>query len=148
MTCIVSLKQTVDYYKSQASPVYICYLGSSKAFNTINHWTLSKKLIDRNVPAVAVRLLFTWYTTQQFSVQCGLSLSSCFYVSYGIRQGGILSPSLFNGNIDDLSTGLTELMIENNGCNFNGVFVNHLVYANDSFTCPFTLSTNKAYWSL
>jgi len=109
--------------------VYICYLDASKAFDRINHWTLFKKLIDRNVPAIAVRLLCSWYTTQLFSVQWGTSLSECFYVSNGVRQGGILSPILFNVYIDDLSSGLTKLKI---GCNFNGIFVNHLIYADDT----------------
>ena len=81
VTCIFSLKQTIDYYKSRASPVYICYLDASKAFDRINHWALAIKLIDWNVPTIAIRLLCTWYTTQQFCVQWGLSLSSCLYVS-------------------------------------------------------------------
>ena len=81
------------------------------------------------MPAVAVRLLCTRYTTQQFSVQWGLSFSSCFYVSNGVHQGGILCPILLNVYIDDLSIGLTKLNI---GCNFNGVFVNHFVYADDT----------------
>ena len=50
-------------------------------------------------------------------------------MSNGIHQGGILSPMLFNVHIDDLSTGLTEFKI---GCKFNGVFVNRLVYADDT----------------
>ena len=78
---------------------------------------------------MAVRLLFIWHTTQQFRVPWGLSLSSCFYVSNGVRQAGMLSPILFNVYIDDLSTGFTKFKI---GCNFNGVFVNHLVYADDT----------------
>jgi len=36
---------------------------------------------------------------------------------------------LFNVYIDDLSVGLNNLKT---GCNFNGVFVNHLVYADDT----------------
>ena len=112
-----------------SSPVYVCYLDASKAFDRINHWCLFEKLLKRNVPILAVRLLCTWYSSQLFTVQWGLNVSSPFSVSNGVRQGGILSPSLFNVYIDDLSVGLSKLRI---GCNFNGVFVNHLVYADDT----------------
>ena len=113
--------------------MYICYLhvDASKAF-------------DRNVPTIAVRLLCTWYTTHQFNVKWGLSLSSCFYVSNGVF-GVVFSPPpiLFNIYITDLSTGLTKLKI---GCNFNGVFVNHLVYADGTvLLAPLTLSSLKPY---
>lgn len=127
--CIFSLKQIIEYYKMLSSPVYICYLDASKAFDRLNHWTLCKKLILRNVPIILVRLLSKWFSTQTFAVQWGSCVSNSFNVCNGVRQGGILSPIFFNVYIDDLSTGLTNLNI---GCNFNDVYVNHLVYADDT----------------
>ena len=58
-----------------------------------------------------------------------MSLSDSFTVTNGVREGRILSPKLFYVYIDDLSIGLSGLKI---GCNFNGHFVNHLVYADDT----------------
>jgi len=127
--CIFTLKQTIEYYRSLSSPVYICYLDASKAFDRINHWCLFRKLLDRNVPILAVRFLCAWYSSQLFTVQWGLSVSEPFSVSNGVSQGGIISPFLFNVYIDDLSVGLSNLKT---GCNFNGVFVNHVVYADDT----------------
>ena len=48
-----------------------------------------------------------------------------FYVGNGVRHGGILSPLLCNIYIDDLSTNLS-------GCIINGVFINHMMDADDS----------------
>ena len=88
-----------------------------------------RKLLDHNIPILAVRLLCVWYSSQQFSVQWGCKMSDSFYVSNGVWQGGILSPFLFNVYIDDLSIGLNRLKV---GCNFNGVSVKHIAYAGDT----------------
>ena len=55
-------------------------------------------------------------------------LSECFSVSNRIKQGGILSPKLFNIYVDALSQGLTSKPV---GCSFNGKIINHLYYADD-----------------
>ena len=41
--CIYALRQTIDYYKRNTSPVYICYVDASKAFGRVKHWCLFKK---------------------------------------------------------------------------------------------------------
>ena len=127
--CTFVLKQVIEYYTSLSSPVFICFLDASKAFNKVNHWQLFSKLIDRNVPHLIVRILVRWYTQQSFVVQwCGV-LSQHFTVSNGVRQGGILSPILFNLYMDKLSCKLTNSRI---GCHIYDTCVNHLFYADDS----------------
>ena len=44
---IYVLKEITDYYLRNSSPVYICFLDASKAFDRVNHWTLFAKLLDR-----------------------------------------------------------------------------------------------------
>jgi len=125
--CVFALKQIVEMYISQSSPVYICYMDASKAFDRVSHWILFKKLVDI-LPAIIVRFLVYWYAHQQFACKWGNSLSESFYVTNGVRQGGVLSPILFNLYMDELSIRLSNLNI---GCNVNNVFVNHLIYADD-----------------
>ena len=127
--CVFVLKEIIEYYVSFNSPVYVCYLDASKAFDRLNHWTLFDTLLKRGIPIFAVRLLKVWYTTQTFIVQWGSNLSTSFNVSNGVRQGGVLSPLLFNTYMDDLSVKLNETGV---GCNINDIFINHLFYADDS----------------
>lgn len=55
-------------------------------------------------------------------------MSESFPVSNGIKQGGILSPKLFNIYVDALSS---RLKTRNIGCCVNGTIINHLYYADD-----------------
>ena len=56
---------------------------------------------------------------QTFIILWGSCLSAPFTCTNGVRQGGILSPLLFNVNVDDLSLKLTTLKT---GCNLNNIF--------------------------
>ena len=102
-TCIYVMKEIINRYQRLGSSVHLSFLDASKAFDRINHDTLFKKLVNRNVPAYIVRLLVFWYSHQQMFVKWGNVMSSVFTVSNGVRQGGVLSPYLFNVYMDGLS---------------------------------------------
>ena len=61
-------------------------------------------------------------------VKCGNCMSDYFYVSNGVRQGGILSPKFYSVYVDDLSDYLVKSQI---GCHIDNVCVNHIMYADD-----------------
>ena len=81
------LKQVIDFYKSNGSPLYLCYLDLSKSFDRVDHSLLFRKLLRRKLPVVIVRMLQNWYCTQSFRIQWGKVLSRPFNVSNGVRQG-------------------------------------------------------------
>ena len=58
----------------------------------------------------------------------GNIVSSSFCVSNGVKQGGILSPTLFNVYMESLSTSLNSTNI---GGHISGQLLNHLCYADD-----------------
>ena len=125
---IFTLKQIVAYYHNYSSPLFICFLDASKAFDRVNHWTLFREMINRKIPVFIVRILVFWYREQLLNVRWGSVLSSSFTVSNGVKQGGILSPLLFNCYMDGLSALLREC---NAGCYIENVAMNHLLYADD-----------------
>ena len=103
----------------------MAFLDASKAFDKISHWTLFKKMIDRYVPIYLVKILCYWYQHQEIIVQWGSCLSNAFFVTNGVRQGGILSPMLFNIYIDGLSDILNKSTI---GGSIGGNCINHMIF--------------------
>ena len=68
--------------------------------------------------------MIVWYSLQKMHMRWGNTFSTSFCVSNGVKQGGIISPVLFNVYMDDLSCEL-------NCSNIGGKIVNHLSYADD-----------------
>ncbi len=126
--CVWTLKNIIHSYTSRGSPVYLCFLDASKAFDRVNYWKLFQKLLIRGTPGYLVKLLAHWYTTQEFTVKWGNSFSLPFRTANGIRQGGILSPYLYNVYTDDLSVALRDAGI---GCHVYDRCINTLSYADD-----------------
>ena len=106
----------------------MCFLDIKKAFDRVNHFNLFKKLLDRGVSPSTVKLLCFWYRHQLFQIKWGQHVSMPFTVTNGIRQGGLLSPYLFNVYIDGLSMHLNETTV---GCHVANTCINHLSYADD-----------------
>ena len=134
--CIYALSEFIEYFKSRSTSVYVAFLDASKAFDKISHWILFRKLIDRKVPIYLVKILCYWYQHQIMSVRWGCSISKGFNVTNGVRQGGVLSPKLFNVYIDGLSNILNNCTT---GGFLGGKRINHMLYADD--LCIVSLSS-------
>ncbi len=134
--CVYALTEFIEYFKHRSSSVFVAFLDASKAFDKINHWILFRKLLDRCVPMYLVKILCFWYQQQSMCVRWGAAISPNFNVSNGVRQGGVLSPLLFNVYMDGLSTVLNSVSL---GPSFGGNTVNHMMYADD--ICVLSLSS-------
>ena len=129
--CIYALKDIISNYRNHNSTMFLCFIDASRAFDRLNHFKLFTKLCHRGVPSYIIRILAYWYAHQTMQVRWGNTMSEHFHVGNGVRQGGILSPFLFNLYMDDLSR---ELNLCNTGCVIGSTVVNHLMYADDLVT--------------
>ncbi len=84
--------------------MYTVLLDAAKAFDRVNYCKLFRKLLDRNMSPLVLRLLLYMYTNQSVQVTRGSHTSTRFNVHNGVKQGGVLSPILFSVYIDGLFT--------------------------------------------
>ena len=122
--CTGMVKNVVSRYINNGCCVLGCFLDASKAFDLVNHDILFHKLSVRGLPPPVIRFLSSWYCSQQMKVCWDHSLSESFHVSYGVRQGGVLSPVLF-------AVYLEELADSGCGCYWRNLFAGAFCYADD-----------------
>ena len=122
------LRETINYYVDHGSRVYCSFLDASKAFDRLVHSGLFIKLMDRNIPKCFLDILITWYQGLQCRVKWDGHLGSWFNVTAGVRQGGVLSPDLYNIYVDEF---IRILQSSGVGCFVTNIFAAALFYADD-----------------
>ena len=120
------LKHTVDHFTKHGSDIFVSSLDASKAFDRVNHFKLFSTLNNSKVPKVFIRIIINWYSKLSASVKWSNCFSSSFNVKSGVRQGGIISPLLFNYYVNIL---ITKLRTSDLGCKLYGYYVGCIMYA-------------------
>ncbi len=82
--CSTVLKEVVQYYKSNGSPVYGCVFDASKVFDMIKYYKLFEILLERHFPVRYISLLIDIYINQNIRGQWGNSVSELFNGVNGI----------------------------------------------------------------
>ena len=76
--------------------IYFSFIDYAKAFNCVDHSKLWKILKEMGIPDHLTCLLRSLYAGQEVTVRTGHGTTDWFLIGKGVRQGCILSPSLFN----------------------------------------------------
>jgi len=100
---IHTLCQVVDSYVSKGTTVNICSIDLSKAFDKVNHCALFIKLMKRHFPVQLLDIIANLFTGCLSCVKWDSMYSSMFAITFGVRQGSVLSPILFNVYLNDLA---------------------------------------------
>ena len=101
------------------------------AYDCVDHDKLWKILKEMGIPDHLTCLLRNLYEGQEATVRSGHGTRDWFQIGKGVRQGGILSPCLFNLNAEYIirNSRLDEAQA---GIKIAGKNINNLRYADDT----------------
>ena len=80
--------------------------------------------------SISMTSLCDWYQHQSMYIKWGSTLPIKFQVANGVRQGGVLSPLLFDVYVNELSEPPSKSGIGRNLC---GTIINHMLYVDDIY---------------
>ena len=126
---IFTLKTIINHFTSGRSSVFSAALDIRKAFDRVPHGKLMDHLRKMRLPSYIIDVLSDWYDKLQAVVRWNGVLSRPLSVPSGVRQGGILSPALFNIFINTI---IIRLRIADIGCHVKGLFAGcFILYVDD-----------------
>ena len=109
-----------NYIMANNSNLYSCLLDASKAFDKVHHGKLFHILLNRKVPFCIIRLLMGSFERQMARFMWNSHVSDYFSISNGVKQGGVISPVMFNLYLDNLFISLKQSGL---CCHINGTYM-------------------------
>jgi len=126
---IFVLRNVIEYFNERGSNVYLASLDASKAFDRVNHFQLYKmSLMKRCVPVAFLNIIINCYSKLTIMVRWNTTFSDTLRIRSGVRQGGVLSPHLFNVYADVF---INSVVSKNTGCYLNRCCMACIMYADD-----------------
>jgi exonuclease III len=122
------LREILTQRKAAGKTTYLCFVDFRKAFDTVWHTGLWKRLWDSNIRGKPWRIIQNLYSSIRAKVRLGNVTSREVKMQQGVRQGCPLSPTLFNFFVDEL---VTLLRKKNCGIQHEGIDIGSLLYADD-----------------
>ena len=123
------LYNLVETQKTRKKPLYVCYIDLTKAFDYLNRDALILKLQQRNVYGNFLNAIKSMFLKSSSRVKWNGKISKPIKNRYGVMQGGVLSPRLFNEFLQDLRKYLNP----NYGLKIGDIYLAYLLFADDIF---------------
>ena len=98
--CCLLYNEVINHYLCNGSNAYSCLLDASKAFDKVHYSTMFSILLNTNVTYCIIRLLMDGYARLEARVIWNSCHSTYFRLKNRVKQGGVLSLTLFNVYID------------------------------------------------
>ena len=125
---IYSLYSIINNRKNAKLSTFACFIDLRKAFDTVNRHCLWFKLRRLGIEGKFYDAICSLYDDIKCCVQINGMLTDTFRVQRGVKQGCLISPTLFSVYINDLAD---DLKSANLGVNVNETIINLLMYADD-----------------
>ena len=125
---IFSTQEAILQHMRDGDHPTLCCFDLEKAFDSIEYPVLLEHLFKLGINGKCWRLLHNWYSNSRNVVRLDCHLSQSFPVCRGVKQGSILSPTIFIIVIDSL---LRSLNATHQGLSRLGLDVGSSAHADD-----------------
>ena len=127
---IANIRWIMEKAREFQKNIYFCFIDYAKALDCVDHnklWTILKEM---GIPDHLTCLLRNLYAGQEATVRNGHKTTDWFQIGKGVRQGGILSPCLFDLYAEHIMQN-ARLDVAQAGIKIAGRNMNTLTYADD-----------------
>ena len=130
---LLIVKALIDKYvrnkpKRKENFLFTCFVDFSKAFDNISRAKLFQKLSDIGIKGKFLQIIRDMYSKDSASIKLNQYISEEFNCHKGVKQGCMLSPTLFNIYLNDLPDILSN---DTSAPLLNGTQISCLLYADD-----------------
>ena len=122
------LKEVMKKYSNCKQSAVATFIDLTKAFDNVDHFILAEKFFNSDVPIDVTLIVLHYLRNQTANIKWKNVYSEYRIIEKGVRQGGVLSPFLFNFYINTI---ISEVVKSNIGCKFGDIRCNILAYADD-----------------
>ena len=129
-TCegILNLRTICERMCEVGKKVYVCFIDYEKAFDRVDHEKMIECLKSIGTSKRDLKLVVNLYWSQRAVMQLVRSISDKIEIKRCVRQGCVLSPSLFNLYTENIFKYIRNFR----GINIVGCCINNLRYADDT----------------
>ena len=128
LNSIHTVRKIINYFNKSGSTVNIATIDLMKAFDKTSVHGVLNMLHLKGVNTHVIKTLESWFTNQSIRVKWNDCLSDRVSLTSGVREGGVLSPLLFNAYVDCVLDKLQESSL---GCFIGKECLNSFMYADD-----------------
>ena len=121
------LNSIIEKYEVKKRPLYISYMDFKSAFDYVNRHALLFKMLSEGFGGNLFQLLPSLFAKARRHVKWNNELGELFENTYGVLQGGVISPSLFKLYIEDMGVYFGDVA----GVNMVDTNTNHFLQADD-----------------
>uniref|UniRef100_A0A3P9JUJ4 ribonuclease H n=1 Tax=Oryzias latipes TaxID=8090 RepID=A0A3P9JUJ4_ORYLA len=118
----------VSVLGSESKSTFVCFVDLKKAFDLINRDLLQYKLLMYGINGQFYKAIKALYKAPLACVQVNDLKTGWFSTPFGVKQGDVLSPTLFSIYVNDLAQ---EIKKTNLGIDINNWNLSILLYADD-----------------
>ena len=99
---IFSTQEAILKHIREGDTPYLCFFDLEKAFDSVEYSTLLSHIFKLGINGKCWRLIKDWYYDTSSVVKVNNKCSDSFPVKRGVKQGSVLSPTLFIAVMDFL----------------------------------------------